>query len=123
VVFTASVTANAPITYHWQKRPSGGSFANLTDGGNILGSGTDTLTVSNVGDSDEASYRLVASDAVGTVNSVAVQLIVLSPLSDVTAPSDSIVGVNGNGNTPNEGVTHAIDNDYQKYLNFNLNSG
>ena len=122
VHFSATVTADVAVTYQWQKQ-SNGVFANLTEGGNVSGSTTSTLTLSNIGDADETAYRLVATDTAGTTFGSPVTLVVLSPLPVVTAPSDPIVGIPNNGNEPNEGVEKAIDQTTSKYYNGSLNSG
>lgn len=118
VQFTATAVANVAITYQWQKGTNG-VFANLADGGNISGVTTTTLSVNNVGDADDADYRLVATDSAGSVNSSTAVLTVLSDLLDVTQPGDSISAYQPNGGSSNAGedVTKAIDNVTQKYLN------
>jgi hypothetical protein len=104
----ASATADVAVTYQWQKGTNG-VFVNLSDAGNVSGSTTTNLTLTNLGDADEASYRLVATDSAGSANSTVATLIVLSPLSVVTVPTDPIVGIPDNGNEPNEGVEKTID--------------
>ncbi|HLH56017.1 MAG TPA: hypothetical protein VKY92_20610, partial [Verrucomicrobiae bacterium] len=122
VQFAASATADVPVSYQWQKGTNG-VFVNLTDGGNVSGSTTATLQLSNVGDADEATYRLVATDSAGTSTSSAATLTVLSTLGVVTLPSDPIVGVPNNGNEPNEGVEKTIDDTTSKMFTGALNSG
>jgi len=116
-IFTASAVANVPITYQWQKGTNG-LFVNLTDGGNISGSLTTTLTVGTVSDGDEADYRLVATDSAGSANSGIGILTVLSLLPKVTVPTDSITRINGNVPSAAESEVHAIDDNTQKYLNY-----
>ena len=119
VSFTASATANVPVTYQWQKGTNG-VYGNISNGGNISGVTTDTLTINPVGESNEGDYRLVATTSAGSANSSAAVLTVLSPLTDVTQPSDAIVAYQPNGgSSPGaEGVANAINNDTTKYLNF-----
>jgi hypothetical protein len=125
VSFSALATANAPVTYQWQ-RGTNGVFANLVDGGNISGATGTTLAINNVSVSDIADYRCVATDAAGSANSGVASLVVISPLQDVTQPSDNVAIFNGSAPV-NENATHAIDNlvgsDPGKYLNFGLNGG
>lgn len=124
VRFTASAVANVPITYRWQ-RGTNGVYVDLVDGGNISGATTTTLTVGPVAEIDDADYRLVATDPAGSSASGSAVLTVLSPLPDVTAPTDPIVAYQPlGGSSPDaEAVANAINNQTQKYLNRGLNSG
>ncbi len=61
VTFSVSATGTAPFTYQWRK---GGTA--LTDGANIAGATTATLTVSTVATGDAGSYDVVVSNGVGT---------------------------------------------------------
>jgi hypothetical protein len=115
--FSATISGGTlPLSYRWQKGTNG-VYANLTDGGNISGALTTSLTVSGTTLSDSADYRLVVSNIVGAVNSGVATLLVLSSLPDVTTAGDPITAVGGTSPV-NEGVEHAIDNDTAKYLNF-----
>jgi hypothetical protein len=116
VEFTATVSGTAPITYQWQK-DVGGTFVNVTDGGNVSGAATATLKLENVVLSDGGSYQLVASNVAGSSTSAVVRLNVLSNLPDVTSPSDEIVSVGGNS-PATEMVPNAINNTTTKYLNY-----
>jgi hypothetical protein len=118
VQFTASAVANVPITYRWQKGTNG-VFVDLTDGGNISGATTTTLSVNNVGDADDAEYRLVATDSAGSANSGVAVLTVLSALTDVTVPTDAVVVYQPNGGSfpGGEAPPNAINDNTTKYLN------
>jgi hypothetical protein len=74
---TFSVTAigSATISYQWRK-----NGAPLGNGGNISGALTATLTVSNVGAADQASYDVVINNSAGTATSTAATLSVISPV-------------------------------------------
>jgi hypothetical protein len=124
VVFTASASGTAPITYQWQKGTNG-VFVNLTDGGNISGSLTTTLTLNTADIPDEADYRMVASNVAGNGNSQVASLIILSTLADIPAPGDPITAYQPNGgSSPGaETVDHSIDDSTSKYLNFGKNGG
>jgi hypothetical protein len=122
VTLTAIAIANDTITYSWQKGTNG-VYVVLSDGGNISGSTTTTLLVNNVGDGDEADYRVRATDSAGSVTSAVATVTILSTLSPVPAAGDPIVAYqpNGGSSPAAESVDHAIDGATSKYLNFGQN--
>lgn len=61
-VFTVGVSNLAGVSYQWQH-----NGANLSDGGNISGATTATLTVSDVSSSDVGRYRVRVTNAGGSV--------------------------------------------------------
>ena len=73
--FSVTGVGAAPISYQWLK-----NGANLNDVGNISGSTTATLTLSNVFGADAGGYSVVLSNASGTVTSVVATLTVIDPL-------------------------------------------
>jgi len=74
VTFAATVTGGVPLSAEWQKNGT-----NLTDGGNISGSATSFLTLSNVAPASAGDYSLVLSNALGTTASAYAGLTVYSP--------------------------------------------
>jgi uncharacterized repeat protein (TIGR03803 family) len=67
-VFSVSTASNALLFYQW--RFDNGSFVtNLSDGGNLSGSATSTLTVSNVSSANVGAYFVNVSNAAGTTTS------------------------------------------------------
>jgi len=62
--FTVGAMGGTPITFQWQK---GGT--NLTDSGNISGSITAALTITNVSSTNVGSYEVVVSNAAGAITS------------------------------------------------------
>lgn len=56
VSFSAAASGNNGFTYQWQKNGSP-----LSNGANVSGATTDTLTLSNIQAADEAAYSLVVS--------------------------------------------------------------
>jgi hypothetical protein len=121
VSFISTATANAPITYRWQKGTNG-VYVNLTDGGNISGVTTTNLTINPIGFTDQADYRLVATDSASYAYSGTATLGVFSTNLDVTQPGDPITGVNfspfGDGQ-----VSYAIDNSMNTKLGGNISGG
>lgn len=74
VHFSAAASGTGPVTYQWQFNDS-----NLTDGGNVSGATTDTLTLANVAAGNSGNYKLVVSNAFGTDTSEVAALAVVSP--------------------------------------------
>jgi hypothetical protein len=62
--FSASASGSSPLVYHWRKNGT-----NINDGGNISGTLTGSLTISNVGASDAGFYTLVVTNSVGGITS------------------------------------------------------
>jgi uncharacterized repeat protein (TIGR02543 family) len=84
--FSVTVSGTDPISYQWQKNGS-----NLSDGGNISGSTTATLTISNPQATDAGSYSVIVINNVGSTESNAVSLTVNSLPSIETQPSAQTV--------------------------------
>ena len=97
-VFTVGVAGNAPLSYQWRENTT-----NLSDGGNISGSTTAALTVSNVSPASAGTYSVIVSNALGrvtsanallTVASLAAPGVTFSTLYSFTGATD---GANPNG--------------------------
>ncbi len=73
VTFTVSVSGSAPFSYQWRKNGT-----NLTDGGNVSGATTTSLTLSNVQDSDVANYTVTIADQLKSITSLPATLTVIS---------------------------------------------
>jgi uncharacterized repeat protein (TIGR03803 family) len=74
--FSVQTTTNALLNFQWQF-DNGSYVTNLTDGGEISGSATSFLTISNVQPANQGSYSVVVSNAAGvTVSSNAFLAIV-----------------------------------------------
>jgi len=84
VQFSAAASGTGPVTYQWQFND-----ADLTNGGNVSGATTDTLTLTNVVAGNTGNYKLVVSNAFGTDTSEVAALSVVSPAtayeSDIVA--------------------------------------
>jgi uncharacterized repeat protein (TIGR03803 family) len=131
--FSIGVIGSEPLTYQWQFNPtnlnlgvgfSGFAPINLTDGGNISGSRTSTLTIANAIEQNNGIYSVVVSNPVTSVTSAFVLLNVVPPsapgtqLSTLHAfmgggdgykPSGLALGTDGNlyGTTQFGGAQHA----------------
>jgi hypothetical protein len=76
VKFSASGINGTPtITYQWQR-----DNVDLTDGGDISGSQTPSLTISNVAPANAGSYQLLVKNPVGTTPSSNAVLTVVTPV-------------------------------------------
>jgi hypothetical protein len=73
--FTVSAGGTAPLAYQWYKNGT----IQLSDTGNILGSGTATLTISGVSDADVGSYTVVVTNVAAVATSSAATLTVIDP--------------------------------------------
>src|SRR5215469_12820856 len=62
--FYSEIRGDTNLVYQWQK-----NGVNLSDGGNVSGSSTGTLTITNVDASNAASYTLVVTNNSGSVTS------------------------------------------------------
>jgi len=62
--FAALASGSGPLAYRWRKNGS-----NLSDGGNISGATSDSLTLSNVVAGDQGNYTLVVSNSAGMITS------------------------------------------------------
>ncbi|WP_284645292.1 immunoglobulin domain-containing protein [Paenibacillus silviterrae] len=124
---TFSVTANGdtPLSYQWKKDGNA-----LTDGGNISGATTATLSITNAQSGDAGSYTVVVTNAAGNAESNAATLTVnaltnAATPSIGTQPADRTVNVGGSAPlsvtaTVSDGGTMS----YQWYSNtINSNSG
>jgi hypothetical protein len=70
--FTVGVSNSTGVTYQWQH-----SNTNLSNGGNISGATSSTLTVSGVSPSDVGHYRALVSNGSGSVYSADATLAIM----------------------------------------------
>jgi hypothetical protein len=70
----AAVTGVLPLKYQWEKNGT-----NLVDGGNVYGSQTQSLTISNLAPEDAAVYSVVVNVSSGSLTSNPVQVTMASP--------------------------------------------
>jgi uncharacterized repeat protein (TIGR03803 family) len=90
--FGVDVTGNPPLEYQWRK-----NGANLSDGGNIYGSMSRVLTISNVAPSDAALYSVTVSNATGSAatSDDAFLAVLLSPPQFATPLASQTGSVGG----------------------------
>ena len=90
---TFSVVANgtAPLFYQWRLNGT-----NLTDGGNLTGSGSSSLTITNVSATNAGTYSVIITNLLGTTTSTGAVLTVASPpmISKVLCNPDGSVTLN-----------------------------
>ena len=86
VTFAFSVTPIFSENYQWQKNGT-----NLVNGGNISGANTNALTITNISNSDAASYSVIVSNFYGTVTSSNATLTVLGPPVITVQPTNMLV--------------------------------
>jgi predicted extracellular nuclease len=93
VTFSVAATGDAPLSYQWRK---GGSP--LSDGGNISGATTDTLTLTGIVLGDAGSYDVIVTNPVSSVTSASATLTVnpaVIPPSITTQPDPQAVPAGG----------------------------
>ena len=82
--FTVGTETNALLSYQWQLN-NGLTLTNLSDGGNISGSASSALTISNVSSADLGAYSVIVSNAAGSVSSTNASLSLVSSLPVILA--------------------------------------
>jgi hypothetical protein len=108
--FTVTAGGSAPLGYQWFRNGAG-----LGDGGNISGSGTATLTITNVLGGNNGSYTVVVSNAFGSVTSTPpANLTVIDPA--ITAQPASRTNIAGTTATFSVGAVGTSPS-YQWFLN------
>ena len=116
-IFSVTVTGTGPITYQWRK---GG--VNLTDGGDISGSQTSTLSIANIEAADMGSFDVIITGLCSNVTSSAVTLTVSEKPEIITQPVPATVCAGENAVfTADAGIT--TNPIYQWYVNDNGGSG
>lgn len=95
--FAVSTATNATLSYQW-RHDNGIYLTNLADGGNIFGSATRTVSVSNVSPANVGAYSVVVSNAAGTATSADAFLtivpwrpvITVQPASRIALPGEAV---------------------------------
>lgn len=96
VDLTVAAVGAATLLYQWQ-REAGGVFTPLSNGGNVAGVTTTTLTLTNAQPVDSGSYRVVVSNGDGFVNSAPASLAVagMPEVAIATHPGITLTGTVG----------------------------
>jgi sugar lactone lactonase YvrE len=93
VTFTVAATSTTTLSYQWQKRPSGGSFADLN------GETAASLALTNVQLADSGdSYRVIVTNAAGPVTSSIATLTVTAGAIAAgigTQPASQVINLGG----------------------------
>jgi hypothetical protein len=89
VTLTATATGTQPLGYQWQK----GGVA-LSDGGNVSGATSSSLTLTSVQGSDSGNYNVVVTNIAGSATSAVAVVTVLTPPA-ITAQPQSATNVTG----------------------------
>lgn len=84
--FTVVAAGQTPFSYQWRHNGT-----NLTDGGNILGAVSDTLTVNSVAPADAGSYSVVVTNVAGAATSADALLVPVILPTVTTQPAGQSV--------------------------------
>jgi hypothetical protein len=85
--FSAGAVGGPPLHYRWRK-----GAAPLSDGGNISGATTDTLTIGELLHADAGAYSLIVSNSFGSVTSALATLTVLGFAIEPVPPTNTLAG-------------------------------
>jgi len=85
------IATGSPLSYQWQKND-----VNLSNGGNVSGTTTATLTLTGVSSADAASYTVMVSKGSGSVFSQAATLTVSAPPVITTQPQSQTANAGNN---------------------------
>jgi hypothetical protein len=75
ISFSVTAVGTQPLSYRWRQ-----DDIDLADGFGITGSGTATLTIADVADSDEGNYSVVITNSQGVATSIEAVLTTVPPL-------------------------------------------
>ena len=89
--FTVAANGQAPTSYQWKK-----GVSNLSDGGNVSGATTATLSLTGVSQTDAASYSVFISNAAGNTTSSNATLSIMDPPLITGQPASQAVGAGAN---------------------------
>ncbi len=108
VTLTVTALADPPFSYQWQENGT-----NLADGGNISGSATSSLTLTNVTLANAGTYSVIVSnvfDAVSSADAVVTVLPVTTPAAAMT--NLHLFSGNQDGAFPYGGLVEGNDHNF-----------
>ena len=110
-VFSVTATGTSPLAYQWRKNSQ-----NLTDTGNISGSISPTLVISNVY-ADAGDYDVIVTNGYGGVTSAVATLTVWYPPTIATQPSNqtNLVGDNATFTVSAIGYVSGLHFEWRRY--------
>ena len=85
VTFSVNATSLSSQSYQWQKNGT-----NLIDGGNVYGSTSNMLTITNISDGDAATYSVVVNNADFGVTNIVTLTVIDAPII-TTQPTNLMV--------------------------------
>ncbi|MGO8676782.1 MAG: immunoglobulin domain-containing protein [Limisphaerales bacterium] len=92
VAFSVQASGTPVLSYTWRRTTIKGTFT-LTDGGNVSGSATATLSLTNLSGLDSGAYTALISSPFGAVTSAVATLTVLDPyISKQPVGSTNVAG-------------------------------
>jgi uncharacterized repeat protein (TIGR03803 family) len=141
VVFDVNVVGDLPLSYQWQSNQ-----VNLSDGSNVFGANTSSLTLSGLTQRSDAIYSVVISNNAGVTNaSAALTVLPVSALgvqvtslywftggADGGAPNGLVLASNGvlygtaqSGGANGDGTAFSLttDGSFQTLVSFNKTNG
>jgi uncharacterized repeat protein (TIGR03803 family) len=110
VTFSVATFGSLPVSYEWLK-----NGMSLSDGGNVSGFSSRTLTLTNLGVADAALYSVVVSNTYGAVTSAVARLeVIFSPPYVISGPEAQTVLVGATVTFSVEAAGDALTFQWQK---------
>ncbi len=106
--FSVAAVGTQPFTYHWQRNGT-----NLINGGSIIGSTSNTLTVANATAPSVGTYSVVVSNSLGSDTSAGAMLALI-PVTASGVALDTLYSFAGTnyGYNPFAGLIQAMDGNF-----------
>ena len=99
VVLTAAATSNPAPTYQWQYSADGSAFTNVTNGGNVSGAATPTLSLTSATYAQAGYYRVIADNGTTPTTSDEVFVSISYPNPAISQqPQSAALAAGGNFN-------------------------